>query len=77
MTDETIAKVNDEILQKIKLMCEELYPNLDSIQVFATKHDGNEYGTTRFTWGLGNFYSRYGQILQWVKNEDNFIEEEE
>lgn len=77
MTKETISKMNDEILERIKAICTELYPNLDSIQIFITKHESNEYGTTSLNWGLGNFYARYGQITQWLKTQDNFIEEDE
>lgn len=77
MTKEEIIKNNDELSKKIKDVCKELYPNFDSIQIFATKHDGNEYGTTQISWGLGNFYARYGQIVQWIKTEDLYIKEED
>lgn len=63
-------------MNRVKSMCKELLPHVDTVQIFVTKHDGSEIGTTQMTWGEGNFFARYGQIDQWLKNEDTYLGEE-
>ncbi len=62
-------KYNDELLDKLKKCCEELYPHFDSVKIFATKHENNEVGTTNMNYGVGNFFASYGQIKLWIKEQ--------
>lgn len=67
MTTEEIDRQNEILIQKIKDLCKEVYPYIDSIRVFITKHENNELGTTRYDYGLGNWYAQYGQVKEWCE----------
>ncbi len=66
MNETELEKINNDLLQKLKNICDELNPYFDSVQIFTTKHEGNKTGTTEMNWGVGNWFARYGQIKQWV-----------
>lgn len=52
--------------------------HFDTVQIFATRHDGQSNTTDRFSVGEGNFYSRYGQVKLWARlTEDEEKETEE
>lgn len=68
MTLEDIEKQNEILTKKIESFCKEVYPYVDSIRIFITKHENNEVGTTRYDYGLGNWYAQYGQIKEWAEN---------
>lgn len=76
LTDEQ-KKFNEELLNKIKKMCEELYPYFDTVQILCTKHEGNDIGTTQMTWGVGNWFARIGQAEDWLDREKSAIYEED
>lgn len=41
-----------------------LMQSFETIQIFATKHEGNN--TRHYIFGSGNWCARYGQIRQWI-----------
>ncbi len=45
----------------------QLLKHFDSVQVFVTRQEPNGQ-TLAFSPGRGNWYARYGQIVEWVKN---------
>ncbi len=47
-----------------------LIEHFDSVQIFATRHDGSEDGTVSVVNGQGNYFTRYGQIKHWVRKEE-------
>ncbi len=47
-----------------------LIEHFDSVQIFATRHDGSEYGTISVVNGQGNYFTRYGQVKRWVRKEE-------
>lgn len=55
---------DEEILRKALGMLGEEF---DSVQVFCTRHDGE--GTLNVTRGTGNWFARWGQVVQWVEDE--------
>ncbi len=63
MSDE-IKEHDEEFVQGIVT---QLLQHFDSVQVFVTRQvpDGQ---TLAFSPGRGNWYARYGQIVEWVKN---------
>lgn len=69
MTEEFVNKQNDELDARIKKAIDELEPFFDSIQFFAVRHVNSEIGTVRFSDGRGDFFSRYGYVNLWVKNQ--------
>lgn len=49
----------------------EMMERFDSVMVFATKHEGGDDGLTRgYNRGRGNFFTRYGQIREWLIYEE-------
>lgn len=43
----------------------------DSVQVFATRHESGELdATVNIHLGVGNWFTRYGQIKEWCLKED-------
>jgi hypothetical protein len=51
--------------------------HFDTVQIFTTKHDGGDDATTHsFKKGIGNWYARFGQVMEWVtqSNEDARID---
>ncbi len=58
-----------EDLDLVKLVCEKLGEHFDTVQVFATRFDG-EIGTVNVQWGAGNWFARRGQISDWLIKED-------
>jgi hypothetical protein len=68
MTTEEIEKQTKIVVEKVENFCKDIYPHVDSVRVFITKHENNELGTTRYDYGLGNWYAQYGQIKEWSEN---------
>ncbi len=58
-----------EDLDMVKASCEKLGEHFDSVQIFATRYDG-ETGTVNVQWGSGNWFARKGQIADWLIKED-------
>lgn len=77
MTPEEMKAQNDALCDKVEKMCKELYPFVDAIHVFFTKHENNEVGTSRYDFGLGNWYARYGQIREWVETANTPVSKED
>lgn len=64
----------DEETNDVKLVrkhTEELGEYFDSVQIFCTRHEsGEKHGTVRLSLGNGNWFARYGQVIEWVKREE-------
>ena len=62
-------------------MCQDavskLIDHFDSVQIFATRHDPSVMdGTVNVNTGLGNWFTRYGQVKLWVKREEKNCDDE-
>jgi len=74
------AEFNSVISDEMRKKIDELATYFDSIQIFATKHNGDEFGTTRFILGNGNYFATVGLIKLWAKEQsirDIVIEEDD
>jgi hypothetical protein len=61
----------DEEADLIEKHARELSEHFDTVQILATRHDpANEDGTIYFAIGVGNFYARYGQAVEWIIAQD-------
>jgi hypothetical protein len=60
---------NDKLFEKLKTICDELYPYFDTVQILCTKHEGNGIGTTQMNYGVGNWFARIGQAQDWLNRE--------
>ena len=55
----------------------QLGEHFDSVQIFVTRHEpGERDGTVTACAGIGNWYSRYGQIKEWVIKQDQHARED-
>lgn len=49
----------------------QLAEHFDTVQIFTTRHDaGVEDGTVTVNMGAGNWYARFGQVMEWVVKSD-------
>jgi len=56
-------------MRRIREACEVLSEHFDSVQIFATRHEmGTDDGTVNVSYGVGNWFARYGQIHQWMND---------
>lgn len=63
-------KVDDD-LERVKRAVETLGEHFDSVHIFVTKHEPEvEDGTVNISWSAGNWFTRYGQILEWLIKAD-------
>jgi hypothetical protein len=61
---------NEEI-SMVKKHASELGEHFDTVQIFCTRHEsGTEDGTVTIKMGTGNWFARYGQVVEWVKKQD-------
>lgn len=62
-----MSEEDDEELNRVKRAVESLGEHFDSVHIFTTRHDeGQEGGTVNISWSSGNFFTRYGQINDWL-----------
>ena len=62
----------DKEYDLVKKACQELGEHFDSVQIFVSRHEqGIEDGTLDASWGVGNFFSRYGQIKFWLLKQES------
>lgn len=72
----------DRDMEMVKLACERLGEHFDTVHIFTTRHEtGNEDGTVNVTYGIGNWFARYGQVQEWIIRCDErtrrFVQQEE
>lgn len=65
----------DPGIQAIEQAIEQIGEHFDTVQIFATRHipDGNSSETRGYTYGSGDWFSRYGQIQQWITAQDEEV----
>ena len=71
----------DRDLEIVKQHTAALHEHFDSVQIFCTRYESKEKGTIRVTFGLGDWFARYGVTRLWTDGQDildsaNKIEEE-
>lgn len=61
MTPDEIATVIDRCIARLREHC-------DSVQIFCTRLDENG-DTLNFNLGSGNWFARFGQVVEWTHRE--------
>lgn len=62
---------SDEDINRVKQACISLGDHFDSVQIFVSRHEeGEEHGTVNINFGSGNWFTRRGQIMEWVIKQD-------
>lgn len=62
--------MKDEDQRRIQAALDALGEHFDSVMIFTTRHESSEDGTTAIAKGVGNWYARYGQVVEWVNREE-------
>jgi hypothetical protein len=63
----------DKDLEMVRKAAEDLGEHFDTVQVLATRHepgDDEDSGTVNVSYGVGNWFARYGQGSEWLKKCD-------
>lgn len=68
MTEDSRKEKEDRDLRIVKQAASLLKEHFDSVQIFATRYEG-EQATTRVSYGLGDFFARYGVAELWVRDQ--------
>lgn len=66
---------SDEAGRALKLLswhCGRLIEHFDSVQIVCTKSHGSN-GTAHVTWGMGNWYARFGSVAAWMKHQSESL----
>ena len=63
------AENKDRDIALVTRIATELSEQFDSVRIFVSRHDGKA-GTCRVSIGRGNFYAQYGQIREWLIEQE-------
>lgn len=69
-TDESVEARQGEDLQHLKNATARLMELFDTVQIFVTRYNSVDIGTTVVVYGEGNFCARRGQIADWMGLQD-------
>ncbi len=68
MTD-TEKQHADDNYERLRRACQVLIEHFDAVQIFASR-DVAGSGTLGLHCGVGNFYTRRGQVSDWIVKQD-------
>ena len=60
----------DKMVNRLRDACAALSSEFDSVHIFASKHRPEQGGTASVNYGIGNYFSRYGQVRVWIVREE-------
>lgn len=72
----------DADMKMVEEAAQKLSEHFDSVQIFVTSHEMGEHdGTMNINLGVGNWFTRYGQVSDWLIRKDEqarkYIREEQ
>lgn len=65
-----------QIQDLVKRHAAQLGEHFDSVQIFVTRHRGEDTTTAAYEYGAGNFLARFGQVVEWLSIQDQYQREE-
>lgn len=68
-----MADARDEDLARLDRCLAQLSEHFDSVQIVATRHNGD--ATISCHRGTGNWFSRYGAVVEWVEFQQARVRE--
>lgn len=76
MTEEESKQQEEADMKIVQAAVSGLGEHFDTVQVFVSRFEHEDRGTMNVAYGAGNWYARYGQVVQWIerRNEDDRIE---
>lgn len=72
----------NEDMERVEAACRALGEHFDSVQIFVTRHEPFQRdGTVNINVGEGNWFTRYGQVSDWMIRQNertrDYIREDE
>jgi hypothetical protein len=65
--------LENEDVKRVGRVVTELGEHFDSVQIFATRCESGELGgTITVHMGTGNWFTRYGQVKEWIVKQDEY-----
>lgn len=58
-------------MKKVDEAIEALSAQFDTVQIFCTRHEGEN--TIAVRKGSGNWYARHGQVMEWLADKDEVV----
>ena len=72
---ENDLKDNPDYL-KVKAAVDAISEHFDTVQIFVNRHESSLLdGTMNINYGVGNWFSRYGQVREWCIKQDEYVRE--
>lgn len=65
-----MSELKKEDVERVQKAVDALGEHFDSVQIFATRCEmGENDGTIYLSLGSGNWFTRYGQVCNWLERE--------
>lgn len=62
---------DDPDMKRLKEAARLLGEHFDVVAIYASRHEANtEGGTVYLSYGVGNWFARYGQVRDWIVREE-------
>ena len=69
--DEELSPEAKADLKLVEDAANALGEHFETVQIFTTRHEsGTLDGTSNVNIGVGNWFARYGQVIDWIKRKD-------
>ena len=66
---------NENDFEMVKAAVDKLGEHFDTVHIFTTRHEPTDGGTFNITYGVGNWFARYGQAREFVVKSDSKTQE--
>jgi len=66
----------EQIQELVSRTAAQLGEHFDTVQIFVTRHRGEDTTTAAYEHGVGNFLARYGQVVEWLAMQDQYQRQE-
>lgn len=67
---------SEQDMARVEKAAKELGVFFDTVQIFCSNHNANpehqNAGTVTTNSGVGNYYTRYGQVREWLVKQDEY-----
>jgi hypothetical protein len=73
MSEEDRQKEDD--MQRVNTALETLSEHFETVQIFVTRHEGMLDGSVGANVSSGNWFARYGQVREWIIQQEERMKE--
>lgn len=70
-SEQPLSPADQADAKRVEEHLAQLGEHFDTVTILVTKHDGSsEDGTLKIVRGQGNWFARYGQMIEWIRTQD-------